>query len=49
VQSRWQEALPMNDNEVGVFIMLGGIALFAGEVTALEWWGRRQERWQNKQ
>lgn len=39
----------MNDNEFGIYIMLGGIALFAGVVTALDWWGRRQQRRQQKQ
>jgi formate-dependent nitrite reductase membrane component NrfD len=39
----------MNDNEVGIYIMLGGIAGFAFVVTMLDWWGRRQQRRHQKQ
>lgn len=38
----------MNENEIGIFIMLGGIALFAGIITSLDWWARRQQRRQQK-
>lgn len=34
----------MNDNEIGIYIMLGGIGLFALVVTTLDWWARRQQR-----
>ncbi|HLF13196.1 MAG TPA: hypothetical protein VJA26_18500 [Gammaproteobacteria bacterium] len=34
----------MNDNMINVFIMLGGIALFAVVMVLLDWLGRRKDR-----
>jgi hypothetical protein len=31
-------------NETNVYIMLGGMVLFGGIITLLDWIGRRQER-----
>lgn len=36
----------MNDNELGIYILLGGIAGFALVVTMVDWCGRRQRRHQ---
>ena len=34
----------MSEREIGIFIIFGGIALFAVVITTLDWWARRRQR-----
>jgi hypothetical protein len=34
---------------MGIYILLGGIALFAVTITTLDWFGRRQQRRAHKE
>jgi hypothetical protein len=34
----------MNGNDIGIYIMLGGMVLFSTIIVVMDWLGRRQRR-----
>jgi hypothetical protein len=34
----------MSENDLGIYIMMGGIALFSTAIVVMDWLGRRQRR-----